>query len=160
MACVGNVAAGNFGERFVQTAVDAFDGLDIIVNDAGYTWDNVIQKMTDEQWYAIVDCHLTAPFRILRAAQSVIKGYAIYEAAAGRTRLRKAFNISSIAGTSGNAGQVNHAAAKAGVIGMTLVLAKEWGRLNTSVNCVAFGLIDFPRRMASAPSLSMANRIS
>ncbi|MCD6671347.1 MAG: SDR family oxidoreductase [Burkholderiaceae bacterium] len=141
VACVGNVTAADFGERFVQTAVDAFAGLDIIVNNAGYTWDNVIQKMTDEQWYAIVDCHLTAPFRILRAAQPVIKGYALDEAAAGRTRLRKVVNISSIAGTSGNAGQVNYAAAKAGVIGMTLALAKEWGRLKTNVNCVAFGLI-------------------
>jgi len=150
VACVGNVTAPDFGERFVQTAVDAFQGLDIIVNNAGYTWDNVIQKMTDEQWYAIVDCHLTAPFRILRAAQPVIKRYVLDEAEAGRPVHRKVVNISSIAGTSGNAGQVNYASAKAGVIGMTLALAKEWGRLKTNVNCVAFGLIGTRLTQATA----------
>lgn len=150
VACVGNVTAPDFGERFVQTAVDAFQRLDIIVNNAGYTWDNVIQKMTDEQWYAIVDCHLTAPFRILRAAQPVIKRYVLDEAEAGRPVHRKVVNISSIAGTSGNAGQVNYASAKAGVIGMTLALAKEWGRLKTNVNCVAFGLIGTRLTQATA----------
>ena len=73
VACVGNVTHTDFAERFVGTAVQEFKGLDIIINNAGYTWDNVIQKMTDEQWYAMLDCHLTAPFRILRAAQPVIK---------------------------------------------------------------------------------------
>ena len=63
----------DFAERFVDTAVDAFGGLDIIVNNAGYTWDTVIQKMTDEQWDTILDVHLKAPFRILRAAQPFIK---------------------------------------------------------------------------------------
>ena len=66
----------DFGERFVQHAVDAYGGLDIIVNNAGYTWDTVIQKMTDEQWDAILDVHLKAPFRILRAAQPVISALA------------------------------------------------------------------------------------
>ncbi len=73
VACVGNVTAPDFAERFVGTAVNEFQGLDIIINNAGYTWDNVIQKMSDEQWYAMMDCHLTAPFRILRAAQPVIR---------------------------------------------------------------------------------------
>ena len=66
-----------------QTAVDAFGGLDIIVNNAGYTWDSVIQKMTDEQWDAILDVHLKAPFRILRAAQPVIAAAVKAEQAAG-----------------------------------------------------------------------------
>ena len=74
--CVGSVTDADFGERFVQLAVDTFGGLDIIVNNAGYTWDNVIQKMTDEQWDAILDVHLKAPFRILRAAQPVISALA------------------------------------------------------------------------------------
>jgi 3-oxoacyl-[acyl-carrier protein] reductase len=139
--CLGSVTEPEFGARFVKTAVDAFGGLDIIVNNAGYTWDAVVQKMSDEQWYAIIDCHLTAPFRILRAAQPVIKGYAQEEAARGAGRHRKVVNISSIAGLTGNPGQVNYASAKAGVSGMTLTLAKEWGRLKTNVNCVAFGLI-------------------
>jgi 3-oxoacyl-[acyl-carrier protein] reductase len=139
--CRGNVTAADFPERFINTATREFGGLDIIVNNAGYTWDNVIQKMSDEQWYAIIDCHLTAPFRILRAAQPVIRDFARAEAAEGRRVVRKVVNISSTSGTGGNAGQVNYSSAKAGVIGMTRTLAKEWGRLNVTVNCVAFGLI-------------------
>ena len=141
VACVGSVTATDFAERFVGTAVETYKGLDIIVNNAGYTWDTVIQKMTDEQWYAILDCHLTAPFRILRAAQPVIKGLHKADADAGRRVTRKVVNISSVAGLFGNAGQTNYAAAKAGITGMTMTLAKEWGRMNVTVNCVAFGLI-------------------
>jgi 3-oxoacyl-[acyl-carrier protein] reductase len=141
VACVGSVTAPDFAERFVGTAVERFKGLDIIVNNAGYTWDNVIQKMTDEQWYAMLDCHLTAPFRILRAAQPIIRAQAKAEQEAGQRIVRKVVNISSVAGLFGNAGQANYAAAKAGIVGMTMTLAKEWGRLNVAVNCVAFGLI-------------------
>ena len=141
VACVGSVTATDFAERFVGTAVETYKGLDIIVNNAGYTWDTVIQKMTDEQWYAILDCHLTAPFRILRAAQPVIKGLHKADADAGRRVTRKVVNISSVAGLFGTAGQTNYAAAKAGITGMTMTLAKEWGRMNVTVNCVAFGLI-------------------
>ncbi len=133
----------DFGERFVQTAVDSYGGLDIIVNNAGYTWDNVIQKMTDEQWDAILDVHLKAPFRILRAAQPVISSLAKAEAAEhGRASARKVVNISSIAGLGGNAGQANYSAGKAGIVGLTKTLAKEWGRYNVTVNAVAFGLIE------------------
>jgi 3-oxoacyl-[acyl-carrier protein] reductase len=141
VSCWGNVTAPDFAERFVKTAVDAYQGLDIIVNNAGYTWDNVIQKMTDEQWYAMLDCHLTAPFRILRAAQPVIRSLVKNETEAGIEHYRKVVNISSIAGLGGNAGQANYAAAKAGVTGLTKTLAKEWGRLRVNVNTVAFGLI-------------------
>ncbi|MFM0640541.1 SDR family oxidoreductase [Paraburkholderia metrosideri] len=141
ISCVGSVTAPDFAERFVGTAVNEYKGLDIIVNNAGYTWDNVIQKMTDEQWYAIVDCHLTAPFRILRAAQPVIRGLAKSEAEAGKRVIRKVVNISSVAGLFGNAGQTNYSTAKAGIIGMTQTLAKEWGRMNVTVNCVAYGMI-------------------
>src|SRR5882757_8771365 len=141
VSCVGSVTDADFGERFVQTAVDNFGGLDIIVNNAGYTWDSVIQKMTDEQWDAILDVHLKAPFRILRAAQPVISAAAKAEKAQGVVRCRKVVNISSLAGTGGNAGQANYAAAKAGVTGLTTALAKEWGRYNVTVNTVAFGLI-------------------
>ena len=142
VACVGNVTAPDFAERFVNTAVTSFQGLDIIINNAGYTWDNVIQKMSDEQWYAMMDVHLTAPFRILRAAQPIIRAYSKAEQAEGREVFRKIVNISSIAGLAGNAGQTNYAAAKAGIVGMTLALAKEWGRMKVNVNCVAFGFIN------------------
>ncbi|MBL6751801.1 MAG: SDR family oxidoreductase [Nevskia sp.] len=140
-ACVGSVTEPDFGERFVRTAVDTYKGLDIIVNNAGYTWDNVIQKMSDEQWYAMIDVHLTAPFRILRAAQPLIRIFSKAEAEAGKAVYRKVVNISSVAGLGGNAGQINYAAGKAGIVGMTLTLAKEWGRMKVNVNCVAFGFI-------------------
>ena len=113
----------------------------IVVNNAGYTWDNVIQKMSDEQWYALIDCHLTAPFRILRAAQPVIRSLAKAETESGQRVVRKVVNISSMAGLFGNAGQTNYSTAKAGITGMTQTLAKEWGRMNVTVNCVAYGLI-------------------
>ncbi|MGH9881739.1 MAG: SDR family NAD(P)-dependent oxidoreductase, partial [Pyrinomonadaceae bacterium] len=141
IACVGNVTEPQFGERFVQSAIDNYDGLDIIVNNAGYTWDAVIQKMTDERWQSIIDVHLTAPFRILRAAAEFIRAAAKSEAAEGREVFRKVVNISSISGICGNAGQVNYAAAKAGIVGVTKVLSKEWGRYKVNVNCVAFGFI-------------------
>lgn len=141
VACIGNVTAPDFAERFVGTAVEQYKGLDIIVNNAGYTWDNVIQKMTDEQWYAMIDCHLSAPFRILRAAQPVIRALSKSETEAGQRVVREVVNISSVAGLFGNAGQVNYSAGKAGIVGMTQTLAKEWGRLNVTVNCVACGLI-------------------
>lgn len=140
-ACVGSVTAPDFAERFIGTAVSEFKGLDIIVNNAGYTWDNVVQKMTDEQWYAMMDVHLTAPFRILRAAQPVMRALAKHEKEAGKSVVRKVVNISSVAGLFGNAGQTNYSTAKAGIMGMTQTLAKEWGRMNVTVNCVAFGFI-------------------
>jgi 3-oxoacyl-[acyl-carrier protein] reductase len=147
VACVGNVTDADFGERFVQTAVDRFGGLDIIVNNAGYTWDSVIQKMTDEQWDAILDVHLKAPFRILRAAQPVIAAAVKKARAAGEpVGCRKVVNISSLAGTGGNAGQANYSSAKAGITGLTKAMAKEWGRYNVTVNTVAFGLymLEYP----------------
>jgi len=117
--CEGNVTSPDFAERIINTAVSEYKGIDIIVNNAGYTWDNVIQKMTDEQWYAIIDCHLTAPFRILRAAQPVIRALSKSEGEAGQRVVRKIVNISSIAGLFGNAGQGNYATAKAGIVGLT-----------------------------------------
>jgi 3-oxoacyl-[acyl-carrier protein] reductase len=141
VGCVGSVTEPEFGKRFVQYALDSYGGLDIIVNNAGYTWDSVIQKMTDEQWQAIIDVHLTAPFRILRAAAEFIRAAAKREAAAGQEIFRKVVNISSISGLCGNAGQMNYAAAKAGIVGATKALSKEWGRYKVNVNCVAFGFI-------------------
>ncbi|MBM7276366.1 SDR family oxidoreductase [Gordonia rubripertincta] len=140
--CAGNVTAPDFGERFVGTATDEFGGLDIVINNAGYTWDSVVQKMGDEQWDAILDVHLKAPFRILRAAQPVISKAAKRERENGIRVNRKVVNISSIAGLYGNAGQINYSSAKSAIIGMTRTLAKEWGRYNVNVNAVAFGFIE------------------
>lgn len=141
VVCAGSVTDDDFAERFVQTAVDEYGGVDIIVNNAGYTWDNVVQKMTDEQWHAILDVHLTAPFKILRAAADYFRHQSKVEAEAGKEVFRKVVNISSVAGTGGNAGQANYSAGKAGIIGLTKALSKEWGRYKVNVNAVAFGLI-------------------
>ena len=141
VACNGSVTDDDFPERFINTALDTFGGLDIIVNNAGYTWDNVIQKMDDDQWQAILDCHVTAPFRILRAAQPHIKRLFLEEQEKGITNYRKVVNISSTSGMNGNAGQINYSTAKAGVVGMAKTMAKEWGRYNVNVNAVGFGLI-------------------
>ncbi len=141
IAVAGSVTADGFAERFVGAAVENFGGLDIIVNNAGFTWDSVIQKMSDEQFDAILDVHLKAPFRILRAAIGVIRDAAKRDAEAGREVFRKVVNVSSISGTHGNAGQTNYSTAKAGITGMTRTLAKEWGRYKVNVNAVAFGYI-------------------
>ncbi|MFE0424117.1 SDR family NAD(P)-dependent oxidoreductase [Streptomyces sp. NPDC058953] len=134
VVCAGSVTEEGFAERFVATAVESFGGLDIIVNNAGYTWDTVIQKMTDEQWDAILDVHLKAPFRILRAAQPYFRNNPVdYH--------RKVVNVSSTSGLAGNPGQANYSSAKAGVIGLTKTMAKEWGRYKVNVNAVAYGWI-------------------
>jgi len=141
VTCNGNVTAADFGERIVDTAVKQLGGLHIVVNNAGYTWDNVIQKMTDEQWHTILDVHLTAPFRILRAFANHLRPAVEKERSAGQRVVRKVVNISSTSGTNGNAGQVNYSAGKAAMVGVTKTLAKEWGRYDVTVNCVAFGYI-------------------
>ncbi|MGH9571409.1 MAG: SDR family NAD(P)-dependent oxidoreductase, partial [Candidatus Angelobacter sp.] len=139
----GDVTDPQFPDKLVKSALEKFGGLDIIVNNAGYTWDGVIHKMTDQQWQAIIDCHLTAPFRIIRAASSFIRETAKKEQAEqGRARARKIINISSTSGTRGNPGQVNYASGKAGVVGMVKTLAKEWGMFNVQANAVAFGWIE------------------
>ncbi len=138
----GDVTAPGFPQQLVDATLAAFGGLDIIVNNAGYTWDNVIQKTTDEQYLAMLDIHLVAPFRILRAASTYIRETAKREAAAGRRVMRKVVNITSIAGTDGNPGQAGYSSGKAGVIGLTKTMAKEWGRYNVNVNAVGFGLIE------------------
>jgi 3-oxoacyl-[acyl-carrier protein] reductase len=129
VACNGDVAKPDFGDRIVKTAVDAFGDCHVVVNNAGYTWDSVIQKMSDEQWYAILDVHLTAPFRVLRAFQQHFRQAVEKERSEGKRIVRKVVNISSTSGVNGNAGQSNYSAGKAGIVGLTKTLAKEFGRL-------------------------------
>jgi 3-oxoacyl-[acyl-carrier protein] reductase len=142
VACAGSVTDAEFPDRLVKSAAEAFGGLDIIVNNAGYTWDAVIQNMTDEQWYAMLEVHLTAPFRIIRAATPYMREVAKKEIEEGRRVHRKIINISSTSGVAGNAGQVNYAAGKMGIVGVTKTMAKEWGRFNINVNAVAYGFIE------------------
>ncbi|WP_236794243.1 SDR family NAD(P)-dependent oxidoreductase [Amycolatopsis sp. GM8] len=142
VAVPGSVTGEGFADRFVGAAVESFGGVDIVINNAGYTWDNVIQKISDEQWHAIVDLHLKAPFDILRAAQPVISAAAKKEREQGVVVHRKVVNISSVSGLHGSSGQANYSAAKAGIVGLTKTLAHEWGRYHVNVNCVAFGFIE------------------
>lgn len=139
----GDVTDPTFPTQLIKATLDSFGGIDIIVNNAGYTWDAVIQNMTDKQWYAMLDVHTTAPFRILREASQFIRDAAKKEQTAnGRANPRKVINVASVSGVYGNAGQVNYSTAKAGVTGLTKTLAKEWGRYNVQVNCVCYGFIE------------------
>ena len=138
----GDLTKPGVPEELVQSAVDAFGQIDIIVNNAGYTIDAPIHKMSDEQYQAMLDIHLVAPFRIIRAAAPHLREPAKQEREEGREVFRKIVNISSISGTMGNAGQANYSSAKAGVTGLTKTLAKEWGQFKVNVNAVAFGFID------------------
>ncbi len=139
----GDVTSAAFPAQLIQAALDTYHGLDIIVNNAGYTWDAVIQNMTDQAWSAMLDVHVTAPFRILREASQYIREAAKKEQAAnGRPNPRKVVNVTSVSGVYGNAGQANYSTAKAGVTGLTKTLAKEWGRYNVQVNCVCYGFIE------------------
>jgi 3-oxoacyl-[acyl-carrier protein] reductase len=143
LAVPGDMTDPAFPEQLVAKTLDAFGGLDVIVNNAGYTWDATIHKMTDKQWQAMLDIHVTAPFRLIRAAAPFIRETAKKEAEQqGRANARKIINVSSVSGTQGNAGQANYSAAKAGVTGLTKTLAKEWGQFNVQVNCVAYGWIE------------------
>lgn len=138
----GDITDPAMPQRIVDSMLASFGAIDIIVNNAGYTWDSVIQKTTDEQFQAMLDVHLVAPFRILRAASGYIREKAKTETAEGVRVMRKVVNITSIAGTDGNAGQIGYSTAKSGVLGMTRTMAKEWGRYNVNVNAVGFGLIE------------------
>ena len=141
-ALPGDITAPEFPKKLVDFTIAGFGSLDIIVNNAGYTWDNVIQKMTDEQFQAMLDIHLVAPFRILRAASGWIRETAKKEIAEGRRVMRKVVNVTSVSGVDGNAGQAGYGAGKAGINGLTKVMAKEWGRYNVNVNSVGFGFIE------------------
>ncbi len=138
----GDLVNPAFPDELVQATVKRFGSIDIIVNNAGYSWDGVIQKTTDEQFQAMLEIHLVVPFRILRAASTYLREAAKSEIAADKIVMRKVVNITSIAGTDGNPGQAGYGSGKAGVIGLTRTLAKEWGRYNVNVNAVGFGLIN------------------
>jgi 3-oxoacyl-[acyl-carrier protein] reductase len=138
----GDLTKEGVAEQLVQTAVDSFGKIDIIVNNAGYTWDGPIHKMADDQFQAMLDIHTVVPFRVLRAAAPHLREPAKKERDEGQEVFRKVVNVSSISGTFGNAGQVNYSAAKAGVVGVTKTLAKEWGQFKINVNAVAFGFVE------------------
>ena len=129
-------------DELVAKANEAFGQVDIVVNNAGYTWDGVVHKMTDEQFQAMIDIHTVVPFRVIRALAPTWREAAKAELGEGREVFRKIVNITSISGTMGNAGQANYSAAKAGVTGLTKTIAKEWGQFKVNVNAVAFGFVE------------------
>jgi 3-oxoacyl-[acyl-carrier protein] reductase len=138
----GDLTKPGMPDQLVQQAIDAFGKLDIIVNNAGYTLDAPVHKMSDEHFQAMLDIHTVVPFRVIRAAAPHLREPAKKEREEGKEVFRKIVNISSTSGTFGNAGQANYSAGKAGVVGLTKTIAKEWGQFKVNVNAVAFGFID------------------
>ena len=138
----GDLTAQDAPEQLVQTAIDAWGRIDIIVNNAGYTVDAPIHKMSDDAFQKMLDIHAVVPFRVIRAAAPHLREPAKREREEGREVFRKIVNVSSISGTMGNAGQSNYAAGKNAVVGLTKTLAKEWGQFKINVNAVAFGYIE------------------
>ena len=160
MVYVGDVGADGFAEGIVKAAAEEWDGLHILVNNAGFTWDALIHKMSDDAWDKIIDLHLKAPFKIIRAAKPYFCNAAKEEMRAGNNVARKIVNVSSIAGMGGNVGQANYSSAKAGVVGLTKAVSKEWARYNVQANCVAFGFIDtrLTEEKEKGVSLEMENQ--
>lgn len=150
LAIPADVTQNESINNLIEQTVSHFGGIDILVNNAGYTWDGMAHKLNADQWDAMLAVHLTAPFRIIQAAVPYMREAAKAEMAAnGQASARKIINVSSTSGTRGNVGQANYAAGKAGIIGLTKTLAKEWGPFNIQVNAVAFGLIDTRLTQAS-----------
>jgi 3-oxoacyl-[acyl-carrier protein] reductase len=138
----GDLTQPEAADKLVAAGVDAFGAVDIVVNNAGYTWDSVAHKMSDEQFQAMLDIHTIVPFRVARALAPHWREAAKAERGEGKEVFRKIVNVSSTSGMMGNAGQVNYSAAKMAVVGFTKTLAKEWGQFKINVNAVAFGFVE------------------
>ena len=142
VAVSGDLTKPGACDEVVQKTIDAFGKVDILINNAGYTWDGAVHKMTDEQFQAMLDIHTVVPFRMIRAVAPHMREPAKEERGRGEEVFRKIVNITSISGTMGNAGQANYSSGKAGVTGLTRTLAKEWGQFKVNVNAVAFGFVE------------------
>lgn len=140
----GDVTDPNFPDHLMQRTVEAFGKINVLVNNAGFTWDGMLHKMTDEQWQRIIDVHATAPFRMVRAAVPYLREPAKneFQAGAGFSEPRCIVNVTSTSGLHGKTGQINYATAKMGIVGFTKTIAQEWGRFGIRCNAVAFGFID------------------
>src|SRR3954468_4410134 len=151
----GDLTKPGAPDELVKTAVDAWGRVDIIVNNAGYTLDAPIHKMSDDWFQKMLDIHVVGPFRVIRAAAPHLREPAKQEREEGREVFRKIVNVSSISGTMGNAGQANYSSGKAAVVGLTKTLAKEWGQFKINVNAVAFGWIETRLTAAKESSNTM-----
>lgn len=142
ISVVGDVTEEDFPKRIMNETISAFNKLDILVNNAGYTWDSLIHKMSDEQFQKMLDVHLIAPFRLIRESAPYIRDAGKADIEQGKEHYRKIVNVSSLAGVMGNVGQANYASAKAGLIGLTKTVGKEWAPYNVNCNAVAYGMIN------------------
>ncbi len=132
-ACAGDVTKPEDCQRMMDMAVEKFGKIDILVNNAGLTRDALIHKMTDAQWDLCININLKGTFNCIRAASK----YMMKEGHNGRI-----INVASVAGLMGNVGQINYSAAKAGLIGLTKTVAREWGRYGITCNVIAYGFVD------------------
>lgn len=147
----GDIADPGHGPRLVAACRDAFGGIDVLVNNAGVARDGLFVRLKDEDWREVIAVNLTAGFRLARAA---LRGMM-------RARWGRIVSITSIVGQTGNPGQANYAAAKAGITGMTKSLAAEVAGRGVTVNCVAPGFIDtaMTRGLADDQAAALAGRI-
>eukprot|EP01094_Clydonella_sp_ATCC50884_P019401 TRINITY_DN3777_c1_g1_i1.p1 TRINITY_DN3777_c1_g1~~TRINITY_DN3777_c1_g1_i1.p1 ORF type:complete len:286 (-),score=83.85 TRINITY_DN3777_c1_g1_i1:74-931(-) len=138
----GDITDPSFPAHLIESTVREFGDIHVIVNNAGYCWDGMLHKITDEQWDAMIAVHNTAPFRIIRAAAAVMREKAKAEIKEhGAAVPRSIINISSTSGLHGNVGQANYATAKMGILGLTKTVAKEWGGFGIRCNALAFGMV-------------------
>lgn len=132
-ACVADITKAEEAQRLIDTAGEKFGRLDILVNNAGITRDALIPRMTDAEWDTCININLKGTFNCIRAASK----YMMKEGHQGRI-----INVMSVAGLMGNVGQINYAAAKAGIMGLTKTVAREWARYGVTCNAVAYGFVD------------------
>src|SRR5919205_3668771 len=151
----GDLTQPGAPDELIQAAIDAWGKIDIIVNNAGYTIDEPVHKMSDEHFQAMLDIHTIVPFRVIRAAAPHLREPAKKEREEGKEVFRKIVNVSSTSGMMGNAGQANYSAGKLGIVGLTKTLAKEWGQFKVNCNAVSFGFIDTRLTAAKESSNTM-----
>lgn len=157
----GDVTDAEFPDKLIKATIEKYGKLNILVNNAGFTFDGLIHKMTDKQWELMLKVHNTAPFRLIRAAAPYMRDASKEERDKnGKSESRCVINISSTSGLHGNAGQINYSTAKSGVLGMTKTIAKEWGPFGVRCNSVAFGMIDtrLTRSKETGESITVAGQ--
>lgn len=140
LTVAGDVTDPELAPGVVSAAVERFGAVHGLVNNAGITRPAMIDKMTDQQWQDVIDVHLTGSFYWTRA----VGQHMIARTKGGDTSGGSVVNISSDAGRKGSIGQINYAAAKAGMLGMTMTTAREWGRYNLRANSICFGVVETP----------------